>query len=321
MAKRGCRRLIGLLIAGAVAATPVVSTAIESKGPEGPLSGTLVEAGAEAPVLLILPGSGPTDRDGNNSLGVTSAGYRLLAESLAAKNVSSLRADKRGMFGSKAAGDPNKITIAEYATDTNAWLDALQQRYPKTRCFWLLGHSEGGLVALVTARDNVRVCGVVLAAAPGRRLGEVMREQLRANPANAPILDDAMRAIAELEAGRTIDVSSMHPALQGLFSPDVQDFLIDLFAIAPAELAASVKQPLLIIQGGRDQQVTKADFDMLVSARPDATLLLIDDMTHMMKAAADDSQAANVATYTDPSLPVAPEMVDKIAAFVSATDD
>lgn len=309
----------GMILAAALfAATQSVAVEVQAKGPEGTLAGTLIDAGKKAPLVLIIPGSGPTDRDGNNPLGVTAASYRLLAESLAQKGVSSLRVDKRGMFGSKAAGDPNKATIGGYVADTNAWLDALQLRYPKAKCFWLFGHSEGGLVALAAAQENKRVCGVVVAAAPGRKLGDVMREQFRANPANAPILSDALRAIDELEAMRKVDVSAMHPALQGVFHPSVQDFLIDLFANDPATLAASLKKPLLIVQGGRDSQVTKADSDRLVTARPDAQLMLVEDMTHTLKAAADASQAANLATYTDPSRPVVPAVVDRIAAFVKA---
>ena len=112
--------MIEVLIAAAAA-----SAAITAPGPQGPLEGTLLDAGKSAPVVLIIPGSGPTDRDGNNPLGVTAAPYRLLAEALAAKGVSSARIDKRGMFGSKAAvADANKVTITDYAADTHNWVDA-----------------------------------------------------------------------------------------------------------------------------------------------------------------------------------------------------
>ena len=80
-------------------------------------------------MVLIIPGSGPTDRDGNNPLGVTAAPYRLLAEALAAKGVSSVRIDKRGMFGSKAAvADPNTVTIGDYAADTHDWVEAIRDK-------------------------------------------------------------------------------------------------------------------------------------------------------------------------------------------------
>src|SRR6476620_4570229 len=132
-----------MIAAAAVAATPMTVP-----GPKGGIAGTFVDAGRGSPVVLIIPGSGPTDRDGNNPMGVTAAPYRLLAEALATKGVSSLRADKRGMFASKAAiADANAVTIADYAADAHNWIGMLRER-TGANCVWLLGHSEGGLVAL-----------------------------------------------------------------------------------------------------------------------------------------------------------------------------
>jgi pimeloyl-ACP methyl ester carboxylesterase len=266
--------------------------------------------------VLIIPGSGPTDRDGNNPLGVTAAPYRLLAEALAAKGVSSARIDKRGMFGSKAAvADANKVTIADYAADTHNWVDAIHKR-TGAKCVWVLGHSEGALVALASAQNPDGMCGVILVSGAGRRMSDIIREQLRANPANAPVLDSAMAAIDSLEQGRHVDVTDMHPALQRLFAPQVQDFLIDMFRQDPARLAAAVKLPMLIVQGERDVQVSVADAKALATAQPKARLVLIPPMNHVLKDVASDDRAANVATYADPSLPVDSTAVDAIASFV-----
>ena len=303
--------MIEVLIAAAAA-----SAAITAPGPQGPLEGTLLEAGKSAPVVLIIPGSGPTDRDGNNPLGVTAAPYRLLAEALAAKGVSSARIDKRGMFGSKAAvADANKVTIADYAADTHNWVDAIHKR-TGAKCVWVLGHSEGALVALASAQNPDGMCGVILVSGAGRRMSDIIREQLRANPANAPVLDSAMAAIDSLEQGRHVDVTDMHPALQRLFAPQVQDFLIDMFRQDPAKLAAAVKLPMLIVQGERDVQVSVADAKALATAQPKARLVLIPAMNHVLKDVASDDRAANVATYADPSLPVDSTAVDAIASFV-----
>jgi pimeloyl-ACP methyl ester carboxylesterase len=297
-------------------AAAAASAAITAPGPQGPLEGTLLEAGKSAPVVLIIPGSGPTDRDGNNPLGVTAAPYRLLAEALAAKGVSSARIDKRGMFGSKAAvADANKVTIADYAADTHNWVEAIHKR-TGAKCVWVLGHSEGALVALASAQNPDGMCGVILVSGAGRRMSDIIREQLRANPANAPVLDSAMAAIDSLEQGRHVDVTDMHPALQRLFAPQVQDFLIDMFRQDPARLAAAVKLPMLIVQGERDVQVSVADAKALATAQPKARLVLIPAMNHVLKDVASDDRAANVATYADPSLPVDSTAVDAIASFV-----
>ena len=190
--------MFGLMIAAVAAAA--IPMAIP--GPHGDLAGTFVGAGKGAPVVLIIPGSGPTDRDGNNAMGVTAAPYRLLADALATKGVSTLRADKRGMFGSKTAiPDPNAVSIADYAADAHNWAKALRKR-TGARCVWLLGHSEGGLIALAAAQQPQDLCGLILVAAPGRKLGTLLREQLQANPANAPLLPQAMAALDSLEAGK-----------------------------------------------------------------------------------------------------------------------
>ena len=303
--------MVAALIAMAVAAA-----AMTAPGPKGPLEGTFVDAGKDAPVVIIIPGSGPTDRDGNNPLGITAAPYRLLAEQLAAKGVSTLRADKRGMFGSKAAvSDPNAVTLADYAADAHQWARVLREK-TGAKCVWLLGHSEGVLIALVTAQQPQDVCGVVLVSGAGRRLSDVLREQLKSNPANAPILDSALAAIDLLERGQHVDVTNMNPALMSLFRPQVQDYLIDMFRQDPAKLAASLRVPILIVQGERDLQVSPVDARTLASAQPKAKLVLVPQMNHVLKDVPSDDRAANIATYADPSLPVDSSAVDAIAAFV-----
>ena len=300
-----------MIAAAAVAATPMTVP-----GPKGAIAGTFVNAGKGSPVVLIIPGSGPTDRNGNNPMGVTAAPYRLLAEALATKGVSTLRADKRGMFGSKAAiADPNAVTIRDYAGDAHAWADALRKQ-TGAKCVWLLGHSEGGLIALAAAQQPADICGLILVASPGRKLGAVIREQLNANPANAPLLPQAMAALSSLEAGKPADTAGMAAPLLALFDPKVQPFLIDLLAQDPAALAGRTKLPMLIVRGGKDLQVAQADADALRAARADAKFVGPADMNHVLKDVKGDDRASNLATYADPSLPVDPSLVEAIAAFV-----
>ena len=301
-----------------LAALAAVTAPMTTPGPNGDLAGTFVDAGKGSPVVLIIPGSGPTDRDGNNPLGVKAAPYRLLAEALAAKGVSTLRADKRGMFGSKAAiADANDVRIADYATDALKWVDALRKR-TGAKCVWLLGHSEGAIVALAAGQQPQGVCGLILVAGPGRKLGAILREQLQANPANGPLLPQAMAALDSLEAGKTVDTTAMPAALMPLFNAKVQPFLIDLLAQDPAKLAAATRLPMLIVRGGKDIQVAAADLAALDAARPDAVVLSPPNMNHVLKYVAGDERASNLATYADPDLPIDPTLVDAIAEFVKA---
>jgi pimeloyl-ACP methyl ester carboxylesterase len=283
----------------------------------GELHGTLLSAGEKRPVVLIVPGSGPTDRDGNNPLGVNADSYRLLAEALAAQGISSVRVDKRGMFASRAAGDANAVTVAAYAEDYRAWIDAIRAETGR-KCVWLLGHSEGALMVSAAAEGRKDVCGLILVAGMGRRLGDVLRGQLQANPANAPLIDQAFAAIADLEAGRHTDTSAMHPALLPLFAPAVQDFLISMMAQDPVELVRRARVKTLIVQGTADLQVTLEDARLLDKA-PRTTLRSIAGMNHVLKDSPGD-RAANLATYSNPGLPLAPRLAAVIEDFIEDDD-
>jgi alpha-beta hydrolase superfamily lysophospholipase len=290
---------------------------IEAAGPQGPLAGTLLRApGGQGPVGLIIPGSGPTDRDGNNPLGVKAASYRLLAEALAQQGVTTVRIDKRGMFGSAGAvSDPNAVTIPDYVTDTAAWVSAVRAETGAS-CVWLIGHSEGGLVALAAAQQVEHLCGVVLVATAGRPLGDVIKAQLRANPANAALIGAADAAIDQLAAGNKVDVSAMPPPLLPLFNPGVQGFLISAFALDPAQLAARTGLPVLIVQGDRDLQVSVADAERLKAANPAAALKIMPGVNHVLKTVASDRPADNFATYAAPDLPLAEGIAAAIADFM-----
>jgi uncharacterized protein len=309
------------LLAATLLAAPAIADEREilAEVENGPLAGTLTPPVGPATTVpvVILPGSGLTDRDGNSPLGIAAASYRLLAEGLAAQGVPTIRIDKRGLFGSAAEfGDPNAVTFDDYAADALAWVDKAVEE-TGAHCAFLLGHSEGGLTALVAAQQvNENLCGLILVATPSRPFGQTILSQLRADPANAPLIEDAERAVAALEAGETIDVSTLHPALAGLFSPAIQPFLIDAVARDPASLIGNVHVPVKIVQGGRDIQIGEDDAARLAAAYPSAEFLIIPEMNHVLKAAPAGDRAGNIATYVDPDLPLATGVVEAIAEFV-----
>jgi uncharacterized protein len=290
---------------------------IEAPGPAGPLRGTaLGPFETNAPVVLIVPGSGPTDRDGNNPLGVQASSYRLIAEGLEARGIRSVRIDKRGMFGSSlAVPDANAVTMEDYAADIHTWVSSIRKTMG-VRCVWVLGHSEGGLSALVAAQHAGSICGLILASTPGRRLGDILRDQIKANPANAPIREQAEIIIAQLEAGSRIKAKDIHPALLPLFRPEVQGFLISALTLDPAKLISNYTGQVLILQGLRDIQVGQVDAKRLHHARPDATLILLPEANHVLKTVTSDDRAANVTAYQDPDRPLAEGVIEEMVAFI-----
>lgn len=307
--------LAAMLASGAMAQ----DITIEREGLDGPLAGTFEgTTDTGQPGIVIIPGSGPTNRDGNNPGGVMAGSYRYLAEGLAEAGVPSIRIDKRGMSGSASAiADGNNVTIEDYAEDALAWAAAMRERTGHD-CAWLAGHSEGGIVALRAAVEAPQgLCGVVLIAAPGRPLGAILREQLAANPANAIIMEEAERHIASLEAGEPV-TGPVHPGLVPLFGPQLQTFLLSLFAQDPAAMIAQIDLPVLIVQGREDLQVTEADARALAEANGQARLVLLEGVNHVLKSVPQGDRAANLAAYADPDLPLADGVVSSIVEFLSS---
>jgi pimeloyl-ACP methyl ester carboxylesterase len=312
---------LGLLATAARAQNAPVSSEL-AVGPDGrQLKGTLLipaRIARRAEPVLILAGSGPTDRDGNN-IGIRAQPYRLLAEALAQRGIPSLRVDKRGIAGSAAAGagrSEEELRVQMFADDALVWAAELRRR-TGARCVWLLGHSEGTLHALLAARNGRGLCGIILTSAFGRRLGDVIREQLRRNPNNAPVLAEALHDLDELEAGRRVPGEGMNPALMAIFRPSVQPFMMSMLAVDPPALARAYPGPILIVGGTTDMQTTVADARLLAGARPGIALRLIEGMNHVLKIAPADF-AGNYATYANPDLPLAPGLADAVAGFIIA---
>jgi uncharacterized protein len=295
----------------------VVEHEIEAAGPHEALRGTLLSPSeGNVPVVLIVPGSGPVDRNGNGPGGLQTSTWRLLAEGLLDRGIASVRIDKRGMYGSASAiPDADDVTIEDYAADIRSWVTTIRRQLNVNAVF-VLGHSEGGLAALVAARQMADIGGLLLVSTAGRPVGQILREQLQFNPANAPYLGNAMRILESLESGKRVDVTEIEPALLPLFRPQVQRFLMSELTIDPTALLARYDKPVLIVQGSRDIQVPVEDARLLKQANIRAELALIPDANHVLKAIHSDDLNENIAAYSNPELPLAPGIVDVITAFV-----
>jgi pimeloyl-ACP methyl ester carboxylesterase len=278
------------------------------------LSGTLRKpANVERPpVVLLVAGSGPTDRNGNQGP-LQPNELRMIAEALAEHGIASLRYDKRAIGRSTvpAGFREDALTIDSFVDDAAAWLTWLEQRGdlgPRI----VAGHSEGGMITILLAK-RVPLDGIVLLATPGRRLGEITREQLRATGMPKPLLDEALATLAALERGES--VPNVSPQLMPLLRPSVQPFMRSVLAIDPASELARLRVPLLVVQGGHDLQVAEADAAALLRARPDAAVFRSTEMNHVLKLAPAE-RAAQQKAYSDPSIPLAPGLADAIVAFV-----
>jgi pimeloyl-ACP methyl ester carboxylesterase len=282
----------------------------------GTLEGTLLlPAGCgPQPVALVIAGSGPTNRDGDQAGGLSARPYALLAQALAADGVGTLRYDKAGIGKSaKAAPAESEMRFEMGADDAALFVEALRAD-PRVGPITIVGHSEGSLVGMLAAA-RAPVDAYASVAGAGRPIAEVLREQLAKNLGDATLLAQANAILDSLAKGQTVaDVPS---ALQALFRPSVQGYLISWMAYDPAdEIARLGTRRLLVAQGTTDIQVDVEDARRLSAARPDAALLLVEGMNHVLKAA-DASSASQNAAYTDPSRPIVPELVTALASLAS----
>lgn len=280
----------------------------------GDLEGSLLcpTTPAPWPAVLLIAGSGPTDRNGN-SLGLPGPNnsLQLLAEALAQRGIASVRYDKRGIGGSRAAmGSEADLRFDMFADDAAAWVRRMRLD-PRLSTITVVGHSEGSLLGMLAARQAGADAYVSLEGA-GRSASTVIHDQL-VTRAPAPLAAQADSIMAEIDAGRTVD--SVPSALMALFRPSVQPYLISWFRYDPAKEVARLHVPVLIVQGTTDIQVAEQDARLLASADPHAKLVIVDGMNHVLKLVPSD-MTQQMKSYSDPSLPVAPQLVDAVASFV-----
>jgi pimeloyl-ACP methyl ester carboxylesterase len=279
----------------------------------GPLAAT-VEVPSEGrmrAMVLIVAGSGPTDRNGNNvMLPGPNNSLRYLAEALLAQRIGSLRFDKR-LIGASATDRLSEADMRfdTYVEDVGRWIEYLRERFEEP--IYVLGHSEGSLLGIVAAQSH-ELGGVIGVAGPGRRASEVILEQLRPQ-LPAPLLTEAERIVAELVAGRT--VSAPPAALAALFRESAQPYVISWFAYDPAAQLARLQMPVLLVYGSTDIQVAPAEGEILRRASPRATYVVVEGMNHVLKHVGAD-RAAQIASYSDPALPVSEGLIRAILTFL-----
>ena len=302
------------LFTGFVQAT-VLQRPITLDTGSGELFGSLLlpKSDTPVPVVLIISGSGPTDRDGNNPDGGRNDSLKRLAWVLAKHNIASVRYDKRGVAASLAATpDERNLTLDAYVSDAQAWGRKLKDD-PRFGKLILLGHSEGALIASLAA-PSVDAAAVISLSGSARPIDQVVRQQL-SNHLPPPLMLRSNELLDSLKAGKTDD--NVPPPLQAIFRPSVQPYLISLFRQDPAAAFAKLKMPALIIQGSNDIQVGVNDAKMLKAAKPDAELALIEGMNHVMRIVPNDVKR-QLASYRDPQLPLAAELGTRILGFIDA---
>ena len=310
-------RKCGLLVALALFSLCCAMTnasADETKIRVGNLDAFLtIPPGVEKPpVVLLIAGSGSTDHDGNGPK-AKPATLKKLAEQLAAQKIATLRYDKRGAGGWKPEfGKPEDFRFKDYVDDAVSLVNYLRESGKYSRVA-VVGHSEGGLVAILAARQ-VQIDRLVLLVTAARRQGDLVKAQLEKRQIPPDILNPIVKAIDRIMAGQTVD-----PPPRGFdVPPSMQPSLASAFVIDPIDPLKAIDKPILIVGGGHDLQVARIDFIALAAAAPLAKTLWLPDMNHVLVDVNDD--ADNLAAYNEPERVLDGKMVEGVAAFIQAED-
>ena len=287
----------------------------------GDISATLNTpvAGSDIAVVIVA-GSGPTDRNGNSGQSLNTYAYKMLSDELVKGGVAVLRYDKRAI-GLSRVNDPATIpdvVFGDFVDDAARCVDYLRgEGFAKV---FVAGHSEGGEIALHLAlRESVAVDGLVLLCCPGYAMDQILNAQLSAQlmPQYMGLMLTATTIMQRIKAGESVPVESIPQELLSLFHPSVQPYLCSSMAFDPSDLMSRVEQPVLVVSGGRDIQVTKDNADRLMARAKRGEHIHFEQMTHILKDADTSDRIQQLVTvYVNSKLPLTEGLGDAVLKFI-----
>lgn len=275
------------------------------------INGTLIRpANKEAvPLVILIQGSGPTDRNGNQPM-VKNNALKLLAEGLQASNIASFRFDKRIVEMAKTRTlDESTLTFDQFVGDA---LDVFNY-FKASNAFsqyYILGHSQGSLIGMLVAQQGAD--GFISIAGPGQTIDALIIDQLERQ---APgLADNAKQAFDDLR--KTGEAKNFSPGLASIFRPSVQPFIKSWMQYDPQAEIAKLNIPVLILNGDKDLQTDPNEAKLLQQTKADAVLQIIPNMNHILKEISGND-LENSKSYNDPSLPLHPELIPTLVNFIN----
>lgn len=264
------------------------------------------------PLMVIIAGSGPTDRNGNSiAFPGKNNSLKMIAEDLVENGVATIRYDKRGVGNNTSlVGKEEDLRFDQYIDDAAKWVQLAKKdkRFSKVG---IIGHSEGSLIGMVASQKAAADVFISIAGA-GRQIDQVLFEQLQAQlPTN--LIEESTNILKKLKQGEQVKIVS--PELQSVFRSSVQPYMISWLQYDPVEELQKLNCPILLVNGSLDIQVPVKDAELLHQAKKYSDLLIVDKMNHVLKEAPADREG-NIATYSNPDLPLAKALMDGIVDFL-----
>lgn len=257
---------------------------------------------SKIPIVLLISGSGPTDRNGNNNMMINNS-LKYLAHSLAEKGIASIRYDKRGIGESSIVNlDESKLTFDDYVEDASNLVTFLKKD-KRFSSISIAGHSEGSLIGMLASTKNVDK--FISVSGAGEPIDQILKKQLTQLPEK--LKTESYVIIDSLKNGNT--VNNINPNLSALFRKSVQPYLISWIKYNPVNEINKLTIPFLVIQGDMDIQV---DTDNAKNLSPKSAVI-IKGMNHVLK---NVTSKDDLSSYNNPELPINTELVEVISNFI-----
>ena len=260
------------------------------------------------PVVLIIAGSGATDRDGNNPM-MKNNSLKQMADELAVNGIASVRFDKRGIGESKQAGKTESdLRFDDYIQDANNWINLIRQNKIFSKVI-VIGHSEGSLIGMNAA---INADGYISLAGAGNSADVLLKSQLGAK--GEQFKDLCFPIIDSLRDGKLVE--NINPNLNILFRASIQPYMISWFKHNPQNDIKQLKFASLIIQGDNDLQVSVNDARLLASSNKRSKLVIIEKMNHVLKIIESGNRSDNSASYNDANMPISSQLIETIVKYI-----
>jgi len=272
------------------------------------IDGTLLSpANNSKHLVIIIAGSGPTDRDGNQNF-LKGNSLKKLAYGITNKGIATFRYDKRIVKQIRKGNVDKDMMFDDFVTDAASVINYFKKQGNYNKIY-VAGHSQGSLVGILAAKN--RADGFISLAGAGQSIDNVIIEQIEKT---APqFTEECKRIFKILENGKTTD--DFPPALGSIFNKGIQPFIRNWMSYDPQAEIKKLDIPVLIINGTKDLQVSQAEAELLKDAAPKATLKIIDKMNHVLVPIEGDD-LENSKSYNESERALSPELFKSIVDFI-----
>lgn len=276
---------------------------------DGTLLIPMVHDSKKADLAIIIAGSGPTNRNGNQNF-LKNNSLKKLAEGLSGKGIATFRYDKR-IVKQILKNDVDKdIMFDDFVSDASDVIDYFKAK-DRFNKIYVIGHSQGSLVGMLSAKDKAD--GFISLAGAGNNFGDVIIEQVEKT---APMFtEDTKRVISSLKEGKT--TTDFPVALASLFNADIQPFMINWMSYNPTGIIKDLDMPILLINGTKDLQVSVKEAELLKESNDKAELIIIENMNHVLfEIEGDDLE--NSKSYNESFRTISPQLIKSVIDFIES---